>query len=166
MTPFEISMEARTTLIEDATALFGDAGHVAVEGDDFVTVMLTYRATTKDGATAHVREQTEVGAHFRIFTGEWDTVWDGAAMVNLGTLPAHIELIAFDGTGEEIYRSTLDDGLAPDAKLLVSFAAELPAETARIEIVSTESLSTAFLRGANTGKAQLLFQTDPLIDRD
>jgi hypothetical protein len=162
MEPIHIAMKPGSTLLEDATTLVGDAAHVAITGDDYVTVVVTYKATTKDSATAHVREQTEPGTHFRVFTGEWSTVWDGAAMVNMGEVPAEIVATAYDAEGSQIFQTVLDEGLVPHGKLLVDFASLLPEQTARVDIQASQSITTAFLRGSTVGKTQLLFQTDPL----
>jgi len=164
LAPETVNLKPGTSMDIDAGNLFDqDATHVAITGDDYVSVVVAYKAVTKDSATAHIREQTEFGTRFRLFPGEWGTVWDGAAMVNTGTGPAEILVTGFDDQGVEIFQTTLSDDLAANAKLMVNFQAIMPAETELIEIRANQVMATAFLRGSSVGKPHLLFETSPLI---
>lgn len=121
-----------------------------------IQVTASYRAASGVGSPAHVTETQEPTFSSMFYPGEWDAVFDGLAMVNMGSAAAEIILrqVAFDGT--EIQSEIIAGALAPMAKALYvvggpsgSAFAEMP--TAVFELQSSENLAIVALRGTTPG---------------
>ncbi len=138
-----------------------DVSHCAVTGDDEVVVLAGYRHVSETGGSAHAQENRLNRTRFTLFQGEWEHVWDGMALVNLGEEPALIEGLRYDSAGNEIFRETIELALAPNAKHLLVFSTffpDLPGQS--IVIRSSQPATLLFLRGSNDSR--FLYQTIPI----
>ena len=144
---------------QSAGELFNDqdVSHFSVEGPGQVT--WGYRARASQGGTAHVPVQAQTGTCFVLYQGEWSTVWDGMALINLGAEPARVELVRRDKHGTELERIVISHDLAPNAKLIKTIA-ELSSDQsdAQISLESSQEAAILFLRGAQEG-SRFLYQT-------
>ncbi|MDJ0837641.1 MAG: S8 family serine peptidase [Acidobacteriota bacterium] len=164
--PREFEIPAGGFLNFDSYELFEglSVSHLFVEGPGICTVTAAYRAAGQAGGSAHVQDTAITGTEFRLQQAEWDTVWDGMAVVNLGNEPALIEGIRYDASGRETFRSTIESDLTPKAKALLDFSTffeDRPGE--QIVIRSSQQSSILFLRGSRDGR--YLYRTAPLVTK-
>ncbi|MDJ0839845.1 MAG: endonuclease [Acidobacteriota bacterium] len=141
-----------------------DISHLRINGTPSCVVTLGYRGKT-GGGTAHVLETRSVGTRFILYQGEWDTVWDGMAIVNVGEGPAVIEGVQVDSAGNEVFRATISPDLAVNGKTLTNFVTFFPDNPGhRIMIESSQPAVVVFLRGS-LGAEPFLYQTEPILIR-
>ena len=162
-----VQLEAGTFRSEPAAELFGtdQASHFYVKGDDGVSVTAVYRVQEGlQGASAHALESTMVGTRFVLYQGEWDTVFDGLALVNTGDCPALVEGVRLDASGQESFRQVISEALAPNQKRLVNLNAFFPDRPGeQIVIESSEPAAVVFLRGSLGAGVNYLYQTVPIV---
>ena len=142
-----------------------EISHFEVATDQGIFVTASFRVTLdKVGGTAHVTETSDIGRRFIMYPGEWNTIWDGMAMVNLGDEAAEVTAVAIDGDGAELGRVVLTDALAPKTKLLTVLSTlfdDHPGQ--RIEIRASEEAVVMFLRGSAVEGPSYLYQTQPIV---
>lgn len=163
-TPVEVNLAAGATsrvLQEDyfpASAASFSAG-----GCDDCVFSVGYRADIEDASTAHVHQNERYATEYQFYPGEWDYLFDGAAIVNAGTEAAHVEAIQLDDNGNVLDREDLASNLAAGAKTLAIFNTlfdNTPNTTVKIE--STQPIAVMILRISNDGR--FLYQNKPLPD--
>jgi hypothetical protein len=120
-----------------------------------------YRAAIPDASTAQVHETGRLENTLYFYPGEWDSLFDGAAIINTGDAPAHIEVIQLDDTGSTLDSEVLETSLAPDGKHLTIFN-ELFDNTPNtlLKLVSDQPLGVLILRISDDGR--YLYQNMPL----
>jgi len=90
-------------------------------GCDGCIFSVGYRATSAEGSTAQVHQTDRFEDEFYFYPGEWNLLFDGAAIVNAGNTPAKVEAYQLDYDGQMIEKVTLVEDLAPGAKFLTIF---------------------------------------------
>jgi photosystem II stability/assembly factor-like uncharacterized protein len=142
-----------------------DISHFSISGSKDIVVTAGYRLADGSGATAHVNESQDVRKEFWIFTGEWSSVFDGMALVNLATSDASVTLqrIAPSGKVLEEKQATLP----AYAKTLSVFGTEFNNQpTTMVKVVSSQPAAVVFLRGTYPGTSPgYLYQTAPLLNQ-
>ncbi|MCB1048998.1 MAG: peptidoglycan DD-metalloendopeptidase family protein [Acidobacteria bacterium] len=150
----------------EASELLGSslAGYLAIQAEPFVHVTAAYRVESdRIGGSAHVLETQQSGKRFAVYPGEWDTVFDGVALVNIGDEPAHIQFQTRNpqgGVGAAFLWKTVD----PMVKQLAVFSDWFVADPSqRLEIISDQPLVLVLLRGSLGSDPAYLYQTQPII---
>ena len=162
----ELFIPGKGTNSASSTDLFGEepVSHFSICAPDKVIVTSAYRIDTGQGASAHVHEAPVAGTHFRIYPGQWDYVFDGMALVNLGDSASQVRVRLLDYSGGVTASMILNEALAPRAKQLAVFDALFAsAEDHIIEVETSQPASVLFLRGTRPGVTPgYLFQNNGL----
>jgi len=141
-----------------------EVSHLGILGSDNMVVTAGYKTSLGSGATAHIKESSVSGYEFWIYTGEWDIVFDGLALINLGEEPSTVVLTSFDEDGLQIAETTLNSELPSFAKQLAVFADLLPEQTRLVRVSTTQPAKATFLRGTLPGFLPgFLYETVPVI---
>lgn len=122
--------------------------HFTVWGDDEVRVTVTYTSTSGHGTPVHIHATSDLAKAWRLFPGNWDVVWDGVAIVNMGMNPADVTVSQVDGDGR-VTESHKVFQLDPNEKGLYVFGSDfafLPEH--HFTISSTENLAITAIRGS------------------
>lgn len=101
MAPVSWSLQPFAGAVLDATDLVGEgASHLAIEASAYARVAASYQLADGRSSPAHAHEQLAQAATWRLFPGNWDVIFDGIAVVNLGSGRADVTLrqVAFDGS--------------------------------------------------------------------
>lgn len=140
-----------------------EVSHFGIQGDPDIVVLAGYRRVNDATAgTAHVTENTLSSKEYIVFPGEWGNVWDGMALVNLGTVPAVVEGMLVDADGHQTFQQVIHSGLSPHAKQLLVFGGFFgQAAGSKIIIRSSQPATILFLRGS--ADSRYLYQTAPII---
>ncbi len=154
LTPVSVSVPAGQVVSSLSSDLFNgeDVSHFAIKGSDAITVTASYRIAAGAGASAEASEIDALGKRFAFYQGEWDVVFDGVAWVNAGTASATVTLVQRAADGSVLGQATAAQDLAPGAKLLYLFDADLQSNPGSIiEIQSDQPAAPVFLRGTRPG---------------
>ncbi len=153
------------TLIAASADLFlnQSVSHFGICGSSSVSVTAAYRSTDALSSSAHVPEDSARGTKFLFYPGEWDVVFDGLAVVNLGAQTNRVEAVFLDESGAELLRTVLNPALPPYAKHLAVLDWEFRGlRGAVIRIECSQPASILFLRGTHPGASTaLLYQILP-----
>ncbi len=144
-----------------------DVSHFSIAGDKTIVVTAGYRIASGPGATAHVNETSQYGNVFTIYPGEWETIFDGMALVNLSTSASDVNAVHYTKNGKVISEASLKQGLAPYAKTLSVFGSQFPSIPGSIvQITSSQPAAVTFLRGSYPGAPKAyLYQTVPVLEK-
>jgi len=159
LTAIPLSVKPGETLISPSGDLFSNqlVSHFGICGSSSVAVTAAYRSTSAQSTSAHVSEVTLRGTQFLFYPGEWEVVYEGLAVINLGAEPSRIEAVFLDETGTELRRTVLNPALPPYAKQLAVLDWEfsgLHGTTIRVECSQPATL--LFLRGTRPGASTAL----------
>jgi len=165
-----VSIPAQSFLRMPATQAFtgSNVSHFNIQGPSDCVVTVGYRIANGAGATAHVNESRAVsgpaGQNFILYQGEWDKIFDGMAIVNLGGAPAEIKGYQYDAAGNPSFSQVLQPSLAPNAKYLLVFDSVFPTRPdQQIYLTSSQPAQVIFLRGTRPGtNPAYLYQTEPV----
>jgi hypothetical protein len=150
---------------EAASTLFGaeEVSHFTVEGPNAVACFVTYKAASGEAASAQVSAARNTVRSFSFAPAEQAVVFDGFALVNLGSAASTVEIALLDGQGAVLSTSTLTADLAPMAKTLHTFDNTDLSGVALIRVTSTQDSAVTVLRGTRVGVTPgYLYQTVPL----
>lgn len=165
LAPIAVNLEAGEFLSMGATELFGDQGisHFSFWGSLDAKVSAGYRLSQGDAVTAHVNAARAAAGEYWLIPGEWDLVFDGLALVNLGDENARITAEWVDATGEVQQSCTLASGLTSHAKILAVFDDLFEVSGAgMVRITCTQDCIALFLRGTGPGiEPGVLFEVTP-----
>lgn len=105
------------TLTMDAGDLGDGVSHFTIEAND-ILVTAAYVARGEGGSPAHVPESSAQATRFRLFAGNWNTVFDGFAVVNTGSEAADVWVAQRNAAGEIVQTVRAAEALAANAKAL------------------------------------------------
>ena len=161
-----LELESGASLNAASQVIFTQAGisHFGICAPESATVAVGYRDAAKTGSTGHVVETSQPATTFIVPSGEWDLVFEGLALVNLGTEPTSVTASLLNERGETIQTEIIEEALAPKAKALAVLSSLFGENTGASVKIQTEQPSvTVFLRGSKVGAVPTyLFQTVPL----
>jgi len=124
-----------------------ETSHAAITGSTDCVVSVGYKAVLPNASTAQIHETSGIGNQFTFYPGEWDLLFDGIAIVNLGDGPATLTATQIADSGEALATVTLHDSLAPNAKFLDVLEGKLPANpNTSIRIESNQPMAVLALR--------------------
>ena len=136
-----------------------DVSHVVIEGVD-VRVTAAYRSASGNPSPAHVPESNTSAVRYRIFAGNWDVVFDGLAMVNLGAGATDIRIAqkTFDGEEQQVVLAA--EALPSMGKALFVLGGPAvdvfePREDVYYEIYGDQPFALTSLRGNQPGSTFL-----------
>lgn len=158
------------TRVAASSDLFSNqpVSHFGICGSSSVSVTAAYRSTAVSSTSAHVPEITQHGTKFLFYPGEWDVVYEGMAVINLGAWASRIEAILLSEKGEELRRAVLNPALPPYAKQLAVLDWEFRGlHGAVIRIESSQPSAILFLRGTRpAASTALLYHILPVLPDD
>ena len=161
LAPASVDLPAEATLRLPWDELFSaEAKSFIISDCDTCMVGVGYRATP-DGSTAHVHQTAVTGNEFSFYPGEWDLLFDAAALINTGAEASQITAVMYNENGDPLAEVTLAENLQPGAKQLSLFNELFPnvADTL-IKLTSTQPLAAMFLRFSKDSR--FLYQNLPL----
>ena len=154
-----------------ASVLPVGASHCRVEVDsEQVSVNVAYQNTVGQGSPAHVLASSRFKESWRLLPGNWEVIFDGFAVVNMGDTTTQVMVKQFDFNGQEIRNVTAIEDLNPGAKGLFVIGAPGdspfdPREDAFFEVSADENLALTALRGTPPGsEVGYLWENAPMQD--
>lgn len=106
-----------TQWLDPADIFDTNPGYFKIESEPGVQVSVGYQHVTT-ASPAHVTESSEVANVWRLYPGDWSTVWDGLAVVNLGDEIGRVVITQIDETGTPRQEDVIVDDFPPGAKTL------------------------------------------------
>ena len=141
-----------------------EVSHFSVFGPESVQVVAAISAGHGQGSSAHIPESGVYSTEISFFTGEWESIFDGLALVNAGDSSIQVQILLQPSIGDPIHVILAED-LAPKAKLLTVLDQvfdSVPADS-RITIECSGPFAATILRGTTPSAIpSFLFQTVPL----
>jgi photosystem II stability/assembly factor-like uncharacterized protein len=167
MLSISLTVPPGETLISPSRSLFANepVSHFGICGSSSVAVTAAYRSTAGLSTSAHVPEVTLRGKEFLFYPAEWEVVFDGMAIVNLGEENSLVEAVLLGQGPKELRRITLNPALPPNAKHLAVLDYEFRGlRGTAIRIESSQPSTILFLRGTHDpiGTPALLYHTPPV----
>lgn len=158
-----VNLPAGTTTRSLQQSYFNpDAASFSASGCDECIFSMGYRAAhLEDASTAQVHQNSRVETDFFIYPGEWEVLFDGAAIINAGTAAATIDAVQLDDSGHQIAKVNIATNLAAGGKKLTIFNTlfdNIP--NTMIKLESTQPISVMMLRIDQEGR--YLYQNLPL----
>lgn len=102
--------------------LFGSGiapSHFVITGaSSSVRVDVAYQAASGPGSPAHVPEKTTFAKTWHLYPGDWSEVFDGVAIVNVGSASTSVTVSQVRYTGAVLDTQTIDGSLAVNEKAL------------------------------------------------
>ena len=141
--------------------LFGSGSSIShiiiVNTPETLRVFASYRIAAGPGSAAHLPETSTQSKRWRLFPGDWDVIFDGIAVVNMGASSTDIKVSQVDFNGDVINSVPVAENLAPHAKALYVIGAPgntpfLP-QNASFEVSGNQVLGITALRGTPPGAA-------------
>ena len=136
--------------IEEAAAAFfanSRVSHFLVDAGELLQVSVSYRRKP-DGGPAHVNAAEREDFHWVVYNGDWQSVWDGFAVVNLGSSPTPVTVLSVDAGGNLMDSFPVTEALAPFAKALFVLGSEFaPNPNGYFQIESQQPTAITALRG-------------------
>lgn len=113
---------------------------------------VTYQAASGVSSPAHLAESAMRSQVWRLFPGDWSTVFDGIAVVNRGGEPAEVWIVQLDFEGQLLHAEKAFSALAPNGKGLWVIGGPAgspfsPRQDALFEIWSSQAIAVTALRG-------------------
>ncbi|MDJ0840078.1 MAG: hypothetical protein QNK37_26435 [Acidobacteriota bacterium] len=138
-----------------------DAKSFGVAGCDSCPISVGYHAAVENASTAQVHETGRFENRFYVYPGEWDTLFDGAALINAGDGPAKIDAVQLDDDGNVLATVNLETDLASGGKHLTIFNNLFGNNpNSIIELTSDQPMAVMILRISSDGR--FLYQNLPL----
>lgn len=163
LAPVQVSVPANNVSRFAKTDLLpSEASHASITGSTECVVSVGYQSTQPNSSTAHIHETVSVGTEFYFYAGDWDLLFDGLAMINVGDEDAFIQLAQFRNDGQIVGNFSLFAGLKPNAKYLDVLEGQIPPNNpeAIIKITSNQPLAVLALR--LTKDSRFLYGNDPI----
>ena len=138
-----------------------DATSFSASGCADCTFSIGYRSVMPNSSTAQVHQSQDFQNIYYFYPGEWDALFDGAALVNAGEANANIQATQYADNGQMIASATLATNLEPGAKQLVLFNDILMDNPdSMVKIESDQPLAAMILRISHDNR--FLYQNQPL----
>ncbi len=138
-----------------------EAARFTAEDDNACVFSVGYRASIPQASTAHVHQTVRFQREFSFYAGDWDQLFDGAAIVNMGSVSTDVfvSMYGVNGDLKEVVRLT--DSLSPGAKQLFLFNDVLPqAPLGLMKLQANQPVAATFLRFSKDNR--FLYQNLPL----
>jgi len=153
------ALDPGETLAGDIETLFGAeaVSHLRVHHDGAaVAVSVVYAAAAGATSPAHVRASDRSARRWRLFAGDWDLVFDGVALVNLGDQPTAVRATQRDFNDRPLQTVTLPETIPPLGKALYVIGAPTGTDFTAgsigyFEIETDQPTAITALRGTLTG---------------
>ena len=158
----DLDVAPSATSRQDAPMTLGnDAGSFYASGCADCTFSVGYRANIESGSTAQVHQTQDFRREFVFYPGEWDLLFDGQAIINVGDGNAAITASQIDFQGNVLETAMLETALVPGGKhlsLVNDQFTDRPDSLIRLE--SNERMGTMVLRISSDFR--FLYQNNPL----
>ncbi len=147
------------TIFRTVPELFGSTAvsHFTIIDFSGVQVTAVYQASGEAKAPAHSRESGTQATLWRIYPGNNEITWDGAAVVNLGVDPVQVSLQSYDENGNRL-RNVLHDEVIPSAGKALIVLSDIFSSGSYYEITSTQPISITALRGDKATRSTYLWE--------
>lgn len=150
---FTSHVEAGETKFYSQQDLFGPNGASWFTVNNEARVLVTVAfISTGNGSPAFSQERCVFGKKMSLTAGDWNNVFDGIAVVNLGSSPANIEVKQYDKHNQLIQSETVLSNLPSMGKGLYVLDTHFtdPSET-RFVIESDQKVAILALSGSHPG---------------
>ena len=164
--PVSGTLQGGKKLAVNADQLFqGRAvSHFKIESSEKIRASVAYlKSGDPDASPAHVSESTVTARSWNLYTGNWETTWDGIAVVNMGPQGATVLVEAKDKDGRVLDFGTLTLGSMAKGLSVLSTHFE-PNDQGYFEVSCTEPLALTALRG--DGNSLLLWPNQAVATAD
>lgn len=142
------SLNAGETALLDLDELVPDTGGYArISEHNSVKVSVMYRAKGENKAPAQLHETRDSAKRWRIYPGQNQLTFDGAAIVNLGDEDAQLSITTRGFDGSSLSTTTQPEPLQPGHKTLLVFNNQHEDVECYYEVVATQPIAFMALRG-------------------
>lgn len=151
---FETTLAGQEILARTSGDLFGESAvsHFEIRAANDIKINVAYNFEAGNGSPAHSEDSPLQATVWRIFPGDWDLVFDGLALVNMGSANASVFIAQKDAQGKVLQTITIEEALGPKSKSL--FVVGSPDGTAFsrtpntfFEVTADQPLAISALRG-------------------
>jgi len=138
-----------------------DVAYFTINKDAKVLVSVAY-ISTGNGSPAFSRERCHFSKKWAFLPGDWSLIFDGIAVVNMGSEPTDVVLKQYDKNNNLIHSYTIAAALVAGGKALYVLDTDFsnPSET-RFVIEGTEKLSILALSGSRPGSQNNFLWENP-----
>ena len=143
--------------VEELFGAGSAVSHCTIEGPlETFRVFVSYRVLEGPGSEAHLSETSMQSKRWLMFPGDWSVIFDGIAVVNMGSDATDVRVSQVDFNGNAINSIVVAEDLAPKAKVLYVIGApgNTPFEMrsdSTFEISASQLLGVTALRGTPPG---------------
>ena len=144
-----------------------NVSHFEIMEGEGVEFTAKYQSKIQGGSVL-IKESPKPSNRWRLFPGEWDMVWDGVAIVNMGYDSAAITIRHFDAENELIKMIELDslNDLAPMGKGLIVLSDlgfdQVPGS--QFQIYATQPITLTALRGTLNSDQSFMWENLAIDD--
>ena len=154
MEDVQLDVAAQAVMRADAHTLLGaSSSHVVIDGSDEIKINTYYDFKAGNSNPAFVGESQQQGSSWRLFTGNWEQVFDGIAVVNMGSVPTDVWIAQKNDQNEVIATRKIATALAPYAKALYVIGSPSKSEFASVdsyfEVSGDQYLAVTALQGTH-----------------
>ncbi len=141
-----------------------DVSHIASLASGKVLVSAAYKSATGQAASAFVHQNGDGVSEVLVFLGEQDLVFDGMALVNIGTSATDIRGELLNEQGNILESKTLATSLGVRSKTLAVFGDTFTqANGFAVRLTADEAFSAIFLRGTYPGANPAFLFANPSL---
>ncbi len=161
--PVNVNLPAGTTQRALQQTYFNSsAASFTSSGCSECVFSLGYRAAgLADASTAQVHQNDRTETDYLIYPGEWEYLYDGAAIINAGSGNANVQAIQIDDSGNQVASVNLVSNLEPGGKKLTIFNGLFSTvPNTMIKLHSSQPITVMMLRIDSEGR--YLYQNLPL----
>ena len=148
----QMDLAAQSVLRSDAHELLGEStSHFYIEAPQDIKVNCFYDFRSGNSSPAFVAESQQQGSIWRLFSGNWDQIFDGVAVVNTGDEPTDVWIAQKDDNNQVLASRRIATALAPNGKALFVVGSpdirEFSNQSALFEISGDQRLAVTALQG-------------------
>lgn len=138
--------------------------HVALIGGAQGLMTAAYRVAGDQSVSAHLAESSSAGRSFLLHLGEADLVFDGIAVVNVGSAPARVTASLVNENGGSTATRDIATDLAVRGKGLADLAAMFgTVERGMVRLESDQPIHVLALRGSRPGAPFAFLLANPVL---
>jgi formylglycine-generating enzyme required for sulfatase activity len=147
-------LEGKEVIYTSPLSLFGSSSisHFTISGDDFVKVTVNYTSIFDHGSPVHIHETSIQSKAWLIYPANWESVWDGLAVVNFNDQETQLKINQRDSAGVVIRTISLGNLTANSKKLYLPGTEFSGVQDSVFEVISTLPVAITALQGDYTQK--------------
>lgn len=118
LTAINLEIAASQTLERDPQMLWNEPASLNITGSETVQVIVSYQNSAGTGSPSHLNEVRQTSKGWQLYSGNWDRVFDGVALVNTGNQATSIRILQVNYQGQTLDEHQLMANLPPQGKAL------------------------------------------------